>query len=627
MTSLRKKLAFSYGLLIVITCAVSAWSIYHLVRLDRAIDLILVDNYKSIKAAENMKEALEREDSAAMFFIASHADRARQQFAANDKIFAAQYDIAAGNVTEPGESEIVVDIKARYAAYRTELERFLNPAAAKADEQSGVYFARLEPNFIALKTRLDDLLRINQQAMVAANDRASAVSKRAEISTAITAVLALTLAFVFAWRFTHYVVDPITDLTEKARRIGEGDFDQSVHVISKDEIGVLATEFNRMRVRLRDLRKSDYGRLLVEQKKADAVIDSIYEPVIVTDAQGRVTKINKAARALFSHESNAAGDGDISLSGVTGGERILSAVRDAVRMQRPVAAEGEAALVPIKIGNAAHSFRLRATPMRDDEGRLLGAVTVLEDITAMTELDQLKTEFISVASARLREPLHALRLALHAMAEGYVGELSGTQGEMLGGARENAEKLDELIGDLLALTEIETGALKLATERLRPTDLARAALDRFQAAADSKEIKLENRVWPDLPWVVADRRAVARVFDNLLSNAIRHTERDGSITIEASEHAGQVFFSVRDTGCGIAEEHLAHVFGRFAHIDKEAGGTGLGLALVKQLVETQGGQVSVESRVGEGSTFSFTLPEGGPASVRPITSAPARRVG
>src|ERR1044071_5053747 len=165
MNSLRKKLAFSYGLLIVITCAVSAWSIYHLVRLDRAIDLILVDNYKSIKAAENMKEALERRDSPAMFFIASHADRARQQFAANDKIFASQYDVAAGNVTEPGESEIVVDIKARHAAYRTELERFLNPAAAaKADEQSGVYFARLEPDFIALKTRLDDLLRINPPA-------------------------------------------------------------------------------------------------------------------------------------------------------------------------------------------------------------------------------------------------------------------------------------------------------------------------------------------------------------------------------------------------------------------------------------------------------------------------------
>jgi signal transduction histidine kinase len=453
------------------------------------------------------------------------------------------------------------------------------------------------------------------------------VSKRAEISTAITAVLALLLAFIFAWRFTHYVVDPISELTEKARRIGEGDFEQPVHVASKDEIGVLATEFNRMRIRLRDLRKSDYGRLLVEQKKADAVIDSIYEPVIVTDADGHVTKMNRAARSLFSDPSGAAGDGDISLSGVTGGERILRAVRDAVRMQRPVAAEGEAALVPIKVGGASHSFRLRATPMRDTEGRLLGAVTVLEDITAITELDQLKTEFISVASARLREPLHALRLALHAIAEGYVGELSESQDEMLAGARENAEKLDELIGDLLALTEIETGALQLATERLRPIDLARAAVDRFQAAAESKYIKLENDVWPDLPWVVADRRAVARILDNLLSNAIRHTERDGTITLEANEHAGQVFFSVRDTGCGINAEQLPHVFGRFARVGTEGSGTGLGLALVKQLVEAQGGQVSVESRMGEGSTFTFTLPEGGPASVRSITSDAGRKAG
>ncbi len=617
MNSLRQKLALSYGLLIIVIFAVSAWSVYHLVGLGRAIDVILVNNYKSILAAENMKESLERQDSAAMFFIANHPDKARQQFEANSRRFSQEFEIAANNITEKGEPEIIYDINAKYQSYRSELESFINPAATlTASEQSDIYFERLEPQFIAIKERLDDLLRLNQQAMIAANNRAISVSRRAEISTIAAAALALTLALIFAWRFTRYVVTPISILSQKARRIGEGDLDQHINISSKDEIGVLAREFNRMLLRLREMRKSDYGRLLVEQKKSDAVIDSLYEPVIVTGADGHILKINRAASQLFSDGDQ--NDIEFSLSQFTGGERILSAVRNVVAMQRPVAAEGEAALVPVKVGGTERSFRLRATPMRDGEGRLLGAVTMLEDITAITEIDRLKTDFISVASGKLREPLHSLRLALHTVIEGYVGELNDQQADMLRTAQENAAKLEDLMNDLLEVAEIESGARGLSIQRLRPVDLAREAIEKFHCMAESKQIKLENNVWPDLPWVTGDREAVARIFDNLLSNALRHTGRGGQITIEARESAGRVFFSVRDTGEGIPEERLPVVFSRFVRVGDNAGGTGLGLALVKRLVEAQGGHVGVESRVGEGSTFTFTMLQGGPASVRHI---------
>lgn len=616
MNSLRRKLAFSYGLLIVIILAVSAWSIYHLVQLGRAVDVILVNNYKSITAAENMKEALERQDSAAMFFIASHGDKARAQFETNSRRFAEQLEIAQSNITEAGESEVIAGISLTYQVYKKDLEGFLSRAPPRqAGELSNNYFERLEPQFLSLKNRLDDLLHLNQRAMVAANDRAVSVSKRGEISTAITAVLAITLALVFAWRFTRYVVDPISMLAEKAKRVGEGDFDQHISITSKDEIGVLATEFNRMLVRLRDLRKSDYGRLLIEQKKSDAVIDSLGEAVIVTDSSDRVIKINRAARELFADSRAPDGEG-FDLERVAGGEPILRAVHDAASMQRPVATEGQTAMVPIRIDGAQRNFRVRATPTRDSKGRLLGAVTLLEDITAITELDKLKTEFVSVASSKLNEPLNALRLALHALSEGYVGELTEQQKEMVALARDNADKLDELMSDLLELAEIDSGARRLSLERLRPIDLAREAVERFRAAADDKQIKLENKVWPDMSWVVADRRAAAHILDNLLSNAIRHTDRDGTITIEASEHVGRVHISVKDTGEGIAEQQLPQIFSRFSHVGDKPGGTGLGLALVRRLVEAQGGQVSVESRPGEGSTFTFALIMGGPASIR-----------
>lgn len=616
MSSLRRKLALSYGLLIIIILAVSAWSIYHFVRLGRAVDVILVNNYKSITAAENMKEALERLDSSAMFYLASHPDKARQQFAENAKKFSDEFQVASSNITEPGEDAIIKEIDSHYAAYKQQIEQFLNsPREPYSAEQSKVYFERFEPSFLSLKARLDDLQRLNRESMVAASERAQAQSLRAEISTAIVAALGLALALGFAWRFTTYVVDPISLLAEKAKRVGEGDFDQHISVPSRDEIGVLATEFNRMLVRLRDLRKSDYGRLLIEQKKSDAVIDSIGEPVIVTDSRDHIVKLNRAARQLFAAEPGR-GVHDVDLERFEGGERILSAVRNALSMQRPVGADGDSAIVPIKLAGAERDFRLRATPMRDSEGRLVGAVTLLEDMTAITEVDKLKTEFISVASSKLAEPLNALRLALHAVSEGYVGELTDQQKEMLTLARDNAEKLEELMSDLLELAEIDSGARRLSLERLRPIDLAREAVERFRALADQKQVKLENKVWPDLSWVVADKKATARILDALLSNAIRHTDRDGIVTVEASEHVGRVYLSVKDTGEGIPEQHLSSIFGRFSHVGDKPGGSGLGLALVKRLVEAQGGQVSVESRPGEGSTFTFALITGGPASIR-----------
>ena len=234
---------------------------------------------------------------------------------------------------------------------------------------------------------------------------------------------------------------------------------------------------------------------------------------------------------------------------------------------------------------------------------------MLEDITALRELDQLKTQFISVASAKLRAPLRALQLALHALVEGNSGELSESQQDMGRNAREQADQLEELMNDLLELAEIESGTRRLTLAPFRPVELVRAVVERHRPSAECRHVKLEVQVWTDLPRVIADEEAVRRILDNLLSNGIRHTGHDGRVIVLATERQGRIFFSVQDTGEGIPQEYLPTLFGRFVQVGTQpGGGTGLGLALVKRLVEAQGGQVSVESRLGEGSTFTFTLP-------------------
>ena len=434
-------------------------------------------------------------------------------------------------------------------------------------------------------------------------------SLRIEVTIAI-ALVALAVAVIFAWRFTSYIVNPILSMIGKAKRIAEGDFDQHIDVSSQDEIGVLASEFNRMAVRLADLRRSDLWRVLIEQKKADAVIDSFNDPIIVTDALGRITKINRRAEQLFEVSGDdVGGDGTRSLSNLDQIEPILRAVQGTLNMQQPVADNGESAITPIKVGDTERGFRLHTSPVRDPEGRLIGAVTVLEDATAIREVDRLKDEFISVASNRLRGPLESLRMALHTLAEQYAGELNEKQLELTIAARQDADQLDSLITDLIDLAEIESGRHHLSLEPLRPAEFVRSIVNRHRSAADCKHVKLNAQVMSSLPYVTADKEALKRILDNLLSNAIRNADRDSEVIIEGWERKNFVFISVRDTGGGIPPEYLPNIFGRFVSMPgSSGGGIGLGLALVKRLVEAQGGQVSVESHVGESTSFTFTLP-------------------
>lgn len=398
------------------------------------------------------------------------------------------------------------------------------------------------------------------------------------------------------------VLRPIHMLARDTKKIAEGSMEHRVEWNSRDDFGVIASELNRIAVRLRDLRDSEAGRKQMEFQLSDAVLQSIFEPIIVTDGKGHVLKINQAAAEILGE---AASD-RMALTTTPGGDKILSAIKDAVSMQKPVAAEGEAAMLPMRIGKQERSYRLRTTPMRDSDGRLLGTVTTLEDVTSLQDTDRFKTQFIAVASRKLRDPLLQLRRGLYALGQGFGGQLEPLQAELVVAASNESEKLNDLMTDLIEVAELDTGKRELHPDRLRPLPLLNEARDRFCEEASEKHIRVEVQGFADLSFVQADRRAVRSIFDNLLSNAIRYTPPDGEILLAAEEVKSFVQFTVRDTGRGIEADRLGKLFDRFNAFSDS--GTGLGLALVRRLVESLGGQIAVESRLGHGTTFRFTLP-------------------
>jgi len=410
------------------------------------------------------------------------------------------------------------------------------------------------------------------------------------------------LALLVEIATVYFVLQPIRQLARDAHRIAQGNLEHHIEWASRDDFGTLAAELGRIAVRLRELRDSEAGRKQMEFQLSDAVLQSIFEPIIVTDGRGQVLKVNQAASDLLGE---AATD-RMALTTTQGGEKILTAIRAAVSMQTAVAAEDETALLPMRIGSKQRSYRLRTTPMRDAENRLMGAVTTLEDVTSLQDIDRFKSQFISVASRKLRDPLLLLRRGLWAISQGFSGDLKPLQAELVTACSTEAEKLDDLMADLIGVAELDSGKREFQFVRIRPLKALTNVRDRYYDEAAEKHIRMEVQAYADLAAVNTDRRALRSILDNLVSNAIRYTPQDGEILLAAEEIKDFVQFTVRDTGRGIEAERLASIFDRFSSFSEK--GSGLGLALVRRLVESLGGQVAVESRLGHGSTFRFTLP-------------------
>lgn len=596
--SLKTRLLTGYGVFIAALVVLGAWSAWRLHDMGKVSRRIISENYDSVVAAQEMKESLERQDSAALFALLGARERALAQLREHRTRFDQNLLKAANNITELGEREAIADIQNDRDIYYQRFDAF--SAKPTADD----YFAQLEPQFNQLRGDCERLLQLNQRAMRAKSEAAAGVAQLWFYRTLLIAGLLVAIGLVLAFFLAKRIVGPLRRLTESTTRIAGGDLNARVEVDSHDEVGVLAAEYNRMAENLRQLRDSDLGKLLVAQQTTEAAIDSLYDPVIVTDAEGCVTKLNPAAEDIFGSEKENAG---MHVGEVARDVRIANAVAEALESQRPVAVEEMSSVLPLAVSGSERAFRVRTTPMRDHD-HLLGAVTLLEDITHLREIDRLKSDFIATASHELRTPLTSIQMGVYLLLERAAGELTEKQVEVLSACRDDCDRLDKLMRDLLDLSRIEAGESKPTLALVRTKDLIDEATEELRPQVESKGLDFKVDVPITLPPVRVDRTQVERVLTNLVVNAIRYTQT-GEIKISVQPRGNSVAVSVSDTGSGIPQEYLPHIFDKFVQVPgATTGGAGLGLAISRLIVEAHGGQISVQSEPGKGSTFTFTLP-------------------
>jgi NtrC-family two-component system sensor histidine kinase KinB len=292
-------------------------------------------------------------------------------------------------------------------------------------------------------------------------------------------------------------------------------------------------------------------------------------------------------------------------------ERLMSFLRN----PRGEAQEALPPILQFDRQGRMHYFRLKLSRIFDGEGELYGVVTLLQDVTQFKELDRMKSDFIATLSHEFRTPVTSITMSVDLLGQGILGALNPKQRELLDSAKEDCERLTKLARELLQLSKLESGRMQMRNEVLNIRAVADFSLRPLQRQFQEKSIALVNDVPPALPPINADEQQISWILTNLVTNALRYTDPGGTVRLTAREEAGALLVSVEDTGQGIAEEHLEKIFDKFVqvkhHTDSTPGSVGLGLAIAKEIVETYGGRIWVESRVGQGSTFSFTLPLSG----------------
>jgi signal transduction histidine kinase len=600
--SLRAKLLLAQIPLVAALVLLAVVASVTTASLGRGARGILHENYRSVVAAQRMKESVERVDSGALFVTAGRRDEGVHQIAEHRAAFDAAIGEEEANLTEPGESDAAKRLRGGWDSYKAAVDAFLAlPAGA---DLRAAYFAELKPRFLAVKDGADLILTMNQDAMNRKSDAAENAARRLDTFLAVVALAGSVLGIGASAAMTTRLLRPLSVLGQTAKRIGEGDLVVRAHVEGRDEIGALAAEFNAMAERLETYRRSSLGELLEAQSAMQAAIDSLPDPVIVLSAGDEVLRVNAAAEKVLGVNPDARGAA--ALASIP--DNLLAAIE---RVRRHVLG-GHGPYVPggleesVRVAMADGEIHLlpRATPVYSMEGAVVATTVVLQNVSRLVRSEERHTDLVATVAHEFRTPLTSLRMAIHLCTEQAVGPLTEKQADLLYAAREDCERLQTIVDEFLQVSHVHSGQALLAKRPVDAEDLVRATIAAHERAAAARGVCLVAEALPGLPRVEVDRERLLVALDNLVVNAVKFAPSGSNVFVRARAAGDVVRFEVADSGPGIPPEYRESIFERSVRVPGSPGsGAGLGLFIARENVKAHGGRIGVETVPGKGSTF------------------------
>ncbi len=571
--SIKPKLRLSLGLLFVLILLQSLVASRNVYKLKDETANILADNYNTLEYSRNMMLALD--DIQKPSAQASFEHNLQKQF---------------GNITEPGEGQATERIRTHFNLMRASTRPDTLPALLRAD--------------------ILGLIKINMEAIRAKNDVANGTVNAAILWIVLTATACTIIALTLFVNLPGNIANPLMELSESIKQIAAKNYSRRVTFDRKDEFGQLGQSFNAMAEKLEEYDDSNLARLLIEKKRTEALINNMHEPVIGLDQKGIVLFANQEA---------------IKVTGLSMSEMIGRSVQELSERNdliRALNSEPDAGMEgAVKEGNLLKIYAdekesyfekeiidISIVPTGEKDRVHIGKVILLKNITPFKELDSAKTNFIATVSHELKTPISSIKMSLQLLQSPGTGPINMEQAQLIESIKEDSERLLKITGELLNMSQVETGNIQLNIQTADPAAIWHYALDAVRFQAEQKNVELFAGIEPHLPAVRADLEKTAWVLINFLTNAIRYSGEGGQIAVSIGSDQDRVRFMVTDHGQGIDKKYREKIFNRYFQVPgSQKSGTGLGLAISKEFIEAQGGEIGVDSELGAGSTFYFKL--------------------
>ncbi|MGI4762580.1 MAG: ATP-binding protein [Janthinobacterium lividum] len=590
--TLKTKITLGFVAMLALLLGLGGYAYYTVQRLDRSSRNVLKDNFYSVELGQQMLRALDRME----------ADPGAAQGLPQ---FRRSLTREAGNITEVGEREVVDSLTQSQADFQRLLDAGA-PATGRA------------PLLATLRGQTYRMVALNTAALTRKNEQANRAAARAGQYLALFAAVSLLLGLMFVLSVPEAAVGPLRKLTNSLEHATEQDFTATIPVESKDEYGRVATAFNRMLVQLQQYRASTMAELLNERNRTASIVSGLDEGLLLLDEDRRIVLANPVACALLSRPAeqlvgqlapDVARDNDLLR------EILRPLAAEAAQREQAVA---DAPLLRIAQRGEEAFYRLAMQELVSfNEARqkteFVGQIITLRNVSDYKKLDQVKSNFLATVSHELKTPLSSIGLNAKLLQDERLP--ADERQRITGHIRQETQRLQRMVSELLDVSRLDAGAgIQLDLHPTSLADVVRFATATVEAQLRDRQIGLDLQLPAELPMVRADVEKTTWVLINLLANAIRYAPASEPLTVRAALAGAFVQVSVQDRGPGIAAENHDKIFQRFAQIPDKSGyrgGSGLGLSIAREFITTQGGRLWVESELGSGSTFAFTLPVSG----------------
>ena len=593
---LRNRIFLGVAPLIILLMMVGGYAVWLFFRLGNAVNTTLHENYVSIVAMRDLKDAAERIERT---LSGDHAptgqdtpDQAQAAMEQQIAICRRSVDTELAIITEPGESEAAERLRGRDDTFLQTVSTVFSAGGTGA--------INLRRPLNALLEAAATIQGINERAMNEKDQHARGTARQSTRVMLLAMAAALPLGLFFAYRLSGVVLRPIQRLTDSARDLGEGNLDQVLPVQSRDELGQLADAFNKMAGKLRLYRQTTTDELVHARQATEVVFAALLDPIVIFSSEGEIAYQNPASERLRK-----------KLAGTETNLPIVSLAMKVLRGDGDYLPESFEQAICVRVDDREKFLLPRVIGLRDGGA---GAVIILHDVTRFRLLDDVKTNLVATVSHELKTPLTSIRMAVHLLLEERIGALNPKQTELLIASRDDAERLLDLINNLLDLAKLESGTTVSERRAQQPEKLVRRAVQEARDLISVAGLNMAMQVDDHLPPVAISADQLSHVFSNLISNAAKHSPPGEEIVVAArAEREGHaVRFSVTDHGPGIPVAERERVFEKFYRLPGEPReGAGLGLAICREIVRAHDGQIGVIAAPGgRGSEFFFVLPVG-----------------